>query len=114
MINPATEEIIGKVSKAAPSDVEKALKSAERGFEVWKKISPWQVRNSNGKYIETFSKILPIDIIEKNILRDNDEQKFNKELKKSDLPERFFDVISFEAHFRIFLTIFRIQDFRLH
>ena len=48
-----------------------------------KKISPWQVRNSNGKYIETFSKILPIDIIEKNILRDNDEQKFNKELKKS-------------------------------
>ena len=48
-----------------------------------KKISPWQVRNSNGKYIETFSKILPIDIIEKNILRDNDEQKFNKEIKKS-------------------------------
>ena len=46
-----------------------------------KKISPWQVRNSNGKYIETFSKILPIDIIEKNILRDNDEQNFNKELK---------------------------------
>ena len=48
-----------------------------------KKISPWQVRNSNGKYIETFSKILPLDIIEKNILRDNDEQKFNKEIKKS-------------------------------
>ena len=48
-----------------------------------KKISPWQVRNSNGSYIETFSKILPIDIIEKNILRDNDGKKFHKELKKS-------------------------------
>ena len=48
-----------------------------------KKIYPWQVRNSNGSYIETFSKILPIDIIEKKILRDNDEQKFDKELKKS-------------------------------
>jgi len=42
VINPATEEIIGKASKAAPADVKKALKSAERGFAVWKKTSPWQ------------------------------------------------------------------------
>ena len=37
VINPATEEIIGKASKAFPVDVDKALKSAEKGFEVWKK-----------------------------------------------------------------------------
>ena len=42
VINPATEEIIGKVAKASPSDVEKALKSAQKGFEIWKKTSPWQ------------------------------------------------------------------------
>ena len=42
VINPATEEIIGKASKAAPSDVKAALKSAEKGFELWKKTSPWQ------------------------------------------------------------------------
>ena len=42
VINPATEEIIGKASKAAPSDVEKALKSAEKGFEIWKKTPSWQ------------------------------------------------------------------------
>ena len=30
VINPATEEIIGKASKAGRSDVEKALKSAEK------------------------------------------------------------------------------------
>jgi len=42
VINPATEEIIGKVSKAATADVNKALKSAEKGFEVWKKIKPWE------------------------------------------------------------------------
>ena len=42
VINPATEEIIGKVSKASSSDVEKALKSALKGFEVWKKTLPWQ------------------------------------------------------------------------
>ena len=28
VINPATEEVIGKASKATPSDVDKALKSA--------------------------------------------------------------------------------------
>jgi len=42
VINPATEEIIGKASKASPADIDKALKSAEKGFEVWKKIKPWE------------------------------------------------------------------------
>ena len=32
VINPATEEILGHASKATPSDVDKALKSAEKGF----------------------------------------------------------------------------------
>ena len=41
VINPATEEVIGKASKASSTDVEKALKSAEKGFEVWKKFAPW-------------------------------------------------------------------------
>ena len=39
--NPATEEIIGKASKATSADVDKALKSAEKGFKIWKKFSPW-------------------------------------------------------------------------
>ena len=42
VINPATEEIIGSASKASSADVEKALKSAEKGFEIWKKTPPWQ------------------------------------------------------------------------
>ena len=42
VINPATEEIIGKVSKATSAEVDNALKSAQKGFEVWKKTSPWQ------------------------------------------------------------------------
>ena len=41
VINPATEEVIGKASKATSVDVDKALKSAEKGFSVWKKFSPW-------------------------------------------------------------------------
>ena len=41
VINPATEEVIGKASKASSTDVEKALKSAEEGFKIWKKFLPW-------------------------------------------------------------------------
>ena len=40
VINPATEEIIGKASKATPEDVDAALQSAARGLEVWKKTPP--------------------------------------------------------------------------
>jgi len=42
VINPATEEIIGKASKAGPADVEKALKAAEQGLKVWRNTTPWQ------------------------------------------------------------------------
>ena len=42
VINPSNEEIIGHASKATPEDVDKALKSAEKGLEVWKKTAPWQ------------------------------------------------------------------------
>ena len=42
VINPANEEVIGLASKATPEDVDRALKSAEKGLEVWKKTSPWK------------------------------------------------------------------------
>jgi len=41
VFNPTNEELIGKASKASHLDVEKALKSAEKGFYVWKNFSPW-------------------------------------------------------------------------
>ena len=42
VINPATEEVIGKASKASREDVQKALKSAEKGLKIWRDTSPWQ------------------------------------------------------------------------
>ena len=42
VINPATEELIGKASKANSSDIQKALKSAEKGLQIWKNTSPWE------------------------------------------------------------------------
>ena len=43
VINPATEEVLGKASKASPKDVDRALKSAEKGLQIWKKTAPWQL-----------------------------------------------------------------------
>tara|TARA_Y100001970_G_scaffold41067_1_gene50649 strand:+ start:3861 stop:5303 length:1443 start_codon:yes stop_codon:yes gene_type:complete len=42
VINPATEEVIGKASKATKKDVLKSLKSAQIGFEIWKKTPAWE------------------------------------------------------------------------
>ena len=61
------------------------------------KIIPyWKVRNSNGSYIKAFSRILPLDIKEKSILRDNDEKKFLNELKKN-IKEKVDIVITIGA-----------------
>ena len=42
VINPATEEVIGKASKANSNDVQRALKSAEKGLQIWRNTSPWE------------------------------------------------------------------------
>ncbi len=42
VLNPATEEILGKASKANNKDIDLALKSAQKGFEIWKNTSPWE------------------------------------------------------------------------
>ena len=42
VINPATEEVLGKASKANSKDIQLALKSAEKGLEIWKNTSPWE------------------------------------------------------------------------
>ncbi len=42
VINPATEEILGHASKASTADVNRALLSAKKGLEIWKKTQPWK------------------------------------------------------------------------
>ena len=42
VINPATEEILGKASKANKKDIDLCLKSAEQGLKIWKNTSPWE------------------------------------------------------------------------
>jgi len=40
VINPANEEIIGQVARARQADLDEALEAAQRGFKIWKKVSP--------------------------------------------------------------------------
>ncbi|MWD29342.1 aldehyde dehydrogenase family protein [Aquicoccus sp. SCR17] len=40
VVNPATEEVIGRLPHARTSDLEDALAAAEAGFETWRRTSP--------------------------------------------------------------------------
>ncbi len=61
--NPATEELIGKASKANSVDIQKALKSAEKGLSIWKNTSPWE----RSKIIRKISELIRqrVDILSK-------------------------------------------------
>jgi|TARA_B110001452_G_scaffold255580_1_gene248158 succinate-semialdehyde dehydrogenase/glutarate-semialdehyde dehydrogenase len=63
VINPATEEIIGKASKANTADVQKAISSAALGLEIWKNTSPWE----RAKVLRKISELMrqKIDILSK-------------------------------------------------
>jgi succinate-semialdehyde dehydrogenase / glutarate-semialdehyde dehydrogenase len=63
VINPATEEVIGKASKANSEDIQKALKSAEKGLKIWRNTSPWE----RSKIIRKISELLKqrVDILSK-------------------------------------------------
>jgi succinate-semialdehyde dehydrogenase/glutarate-semialdehyde dehydrogenase len=41
VINPSNEEVVGRVAHATPDDLDRALASAARGFEVWRKVSAY-------------------------------------------------------------------------
>jgi succinate-semialdehyde dehydrogenase / glutarate-semialdehyde dehydrogenase len=42
VINPSNEEILGHASKATSEDVKKALQSAKRGLDIWRKTPAWE------------------------------------------------------------------------
>ena len=63
VINPATEEVIGKASKANSEDIQKALKSAEKGLKIWRNTSPWE----RSKIIRKISELMKqrVDVLSK-------------------------------------------------
>mgnify|MGYP001828930943 CR=1 FL=1 len=45
VVNPATEEEIGRLPHATISDLEDALAAAEKGFQTWRKVAPVERAN---------------------------------------------------------------------
>ncbi len=41
VLNPATEEVIGQVAHAGKEDLDRALAAADKGFQAWRKVSPF-------------------------------------------------------------------------
>ena len=42
VINPATEKPLGKLPHASPADLDRALESAKKGFEVWRNTPAYE------------------------------------------------------------------------
>lgn len=42
VVNPATEEVIGQIAHAGKADLDRAVASAQKGFEVWRDISAFE------------------------------------------------------------------------
>src|SRR5688572_28334785 len=42
VINPATEEVIGRLPMATPADLDRALLAVQEGFETWRRMTAWQ------------------------------------------------------------------------
>lgn len=42
IINPATEETIGKLARAGTDDLDEALEAAAKGFAIWRKVSAYE------------------------------------------------------------------------
>ena len=42
VLNPATDEVLGRLPHATTADLDRALTSAQRAFESWRKSSPME------------------------------------------------------------------------
>ena len=42
VINPATEEPLGRMASATEQDVDATIAAAQKGFEIWRKVQPWE------------------------------------------------------------------------
>ncbi|HRA99480.1 MAG TPA: aldehyde dehydrogenase family protein [Ignavibacteria bacterium] len=82
-VNPATEEILARVAYATESDVNKAVKSAEKAYDkVWSKMPP----KERGKYIFRIARIIQEKAREFAVIETMDGGKSIKESKSVDVP----------------------------
>src|SRR5690554_1645319 len=64
--NPATGEEIGKLPLASTADVERALDSAAKGFEVWRKVDVeerCEIMRSAAGHLRDMSDCAAVDLV---------------------------------------------------
>ncbi len=82
-VNPATEEVLAKVSLAGPQDVDRAVRAARRAYDrTWSKL-PGRER---GKYLFRIARILQERSRELAVLESLDNGKPIKESRDVDVP----------------------------
>lgn len=82
-INPATDEVLSKISQANAADVDAAVKAARAALPKWKKLAP----SERAKYLFRIARRLQERAREFAILETMDGGKPIKESRDSDIPE---------------------------
>jgi succinate-semialdehyde dehydrogenase / glutarate-semialdehyde dehydrogenase len=54
VVNPATEQPLGKLPHASKADLDRALQAAQKGFETWRRTSPYERAKIIKKAAEIF------------------------------------------------------------
>lgn len=81
-ISPSTGKVLSKVAKANAQDVDAAVKSARKAFEVWKKVSP----SERGKYIYRIARMLQERAREFAVIESMNGGKPIRESRDVDVP----------------------------
>src|SRR5210317_1928234 len=82
-ISPSSEEVLSQIAISNQTDVNKAVKAAQSGFEIWSKLSPYE----RSKYLFKIARLIQERSREFAILESLDGGKPIKESRDFDLPQ---------------------------
>ena len=82
-ISPSTEEVLSQIAISNQNDVNKAVKAAQSGFEIWSNLSPYE----RSKYIFKIARLIQERSREFAVLESLDGGKPIKESRDFDIPQ---------------------------
>jgi aldehyde dehydrogenase (NAD+) len=81
-VNPATEEVLARVAEAGESDVDKAVKAAQKAYKSWSKLTG----RERGKYIFRIARLIQERAREFAVIESLDGGKPIRESRDIDIP----------------------------
>ena len=82
-ISPSTEEVLSKIAISNQNDVNKAVKAARSGFEIWSNLAPYE----RSKYLFKLARLIQERSREFAVLESLDGGKPIKESRDFDIPQ---------------------------